>query len=437
MPRWVASFAFVSMLAACDILFPPPISLAQQLDYAPQARERLQILARWWPLLVPISKPRTAPAWPVPPIALPTSFAAGTSTPAAFGGPTTPTVQCREDICNVTWRNHVGVAPYVVALTVAADGRILGGSSVVTDSVYGAWRHVYGPDLKPQQAQLWQPTLSPVAAWAVQCAAEACTYTADYRNGLRAIGKVTAQEVTGSIDLSDWSGRFPWAGEPLAITWSTRAARESMAITYATGLSWRRSIDLQAGTWVQRGPAHIRADGNTEGGMWDVVAEFDDSQVLFSWQLRADLTTSALPRAFLETRQSTRATRREIHAVLSDASSSAWSLMWREDHTRGVVQATRDALGWRLDAFWNTDFGDLIKITGLVFDTGVWLGSFEGWSPEDIQSPREAGDWTLFPDGSFRVLILFRQANDTLTELDSYSPPEGVSPFLLGSDNEP
>jgi len=157
-------------------------------------------------------------------------------------------------------------------------------------------------------------------------------------------------------------------------------------------------------------------------------AEFDPRQVLGRWELTYRLDAQRL--TMEELRISRRDVREElrVEGMRERVVTIAWdsSLGWR-----GQVVIRPLELGHRLDAFWESARGELIRINAFVFELGLWDGSYTGWQPDDEDTPTETAEWTMLPDGSFRSRLLLKQKDDSLTDLETFSPPEGVAPAAL------
>lgn len=432
-PRHAMQFALVACLAAagCELMFPPPRTLDDEIRYLPVARQTLQALERWWPLLMPTEPAGSAMGTPA--FALPSVYGeALTAEPLAWPGfPVRPSAAvCSGRVCRFEWTGDREGWPWRMGAVIDAVDGVLGAADAVSTSAWGTWESTRGAGFRLETVRLTNVGFGEFSAWGIDCDAEnRCRLAAAQRNGIVATG-IRDAETVWTFDLipGAWTAGAPWRGVPRVLAHGGQPWR--LAVSYANGLTSERVVDVEAGTWAQTGPGDVAWSGSRQGRQWTIAGRFARDQVLYRVDTTATTDAGGLIDALGEWRTDTRGRRIETRLIV-ERSGAVTAIDWRTSGWSGRVQLRPAAPGWRLEGFLATPAGDQISFGGWRYATGTLAVTFGGWRPQDPAQPFEDGDILMLPDGTTRSRLLVRQVNDTYAEFEAWSPPEGISPLSL------
>lgn len=423
------------LLGGCDLFVAPPIGPAEQMLYTPLARQQVQTIERWWPLLVEPA-PMAGPAYGTPPFALPASYASGlTESPLDYPGfPTQPEQAfCENSLCTIRWRGLSQGDPYALTVSIDTEQGILSATSWITTQTWGTWVAAYGPRMRLRKVHLEDLRFSPLSRWQIDCNpdGEACSLAVSFRGGVLGGGLETSPgRWAYELQPREWSEGFPWAGIPTLVRHDPAPGVDVLRVFYANGLEFERRLDRVQGSWLRSGPpADVLETGHAVQDSWQISARFGRSQVLFErdteWQgIPAPGGTARVH----ERRTDSRARRSEVEAEFRYEGALILGT-WRVGNWVGRSQIRRTPPGWRVEGFLESDGGELLSYDGIRYDVGFWTGSFAGWRPRDQNRPYEEGDFQMLPDGSLQASFLLLQLDGSYAEVESASPPEGISPL--------
>ncbi len=417
--------------AGCDLVFPPARTLDDEIRYLPIARQTLQALERWWPLLMPTEPAGSAMG--VPAFTLPLHYGEGlTADPLDWPGfAIRPSAaKCAGRICRFEWAGEREGWPWRMNAVIDAQDGVLSASEAVSTSAWGTWELAMGLAGRLETVRLTEIGFGVFAAWGIDCLEDGhCELAASQRDGVVATGRRNAGEAwTFDLLPGPWTAGAPWRGVPRRLTHGGFPWR--LAVSYANGLTSERVVDLEAGSWRQVGPGDVAWTGHKDGSQWTISGEFARDQVLYRVETTATVDAQGKLTTLGEWRTDTRGRRIETRLIAS-RDGAVTALDWRTSGWSGRVQLRPAAPGWRVEGFLATPAGDLISFGGWRFATGMLDITFGGWRPEDPAQPFEDGDIVMLPDGSARSRLLVRQVNDTYAEFEAWSPPEGISPLSL------
>lgn len=427
--RLVAVLALLSV-SACDLIFPPPLGIEDQVRYLPLARQSAQALERWWPLLMPTA-PKGA-AMGTPAFALPASYdAALTADPLHWPGFSRAPTEARcSKICVVRWSGDRDGWPWSMWAIIDPDTGVREAGETVTTTPWGTWRLAFGLGGDLDNVRLEDIGFGPLTSWVIDCDdVGVCRLGVAHRDGPVATG---VREPNGdwTFDLlpGAWLSGAPWRGTPRRLAHGGRPWR--LEVEYANGLTSAREVDLEAGRWRQSGPGQIAWTGQRAGNVWTIQGVFAADQVLYRVETTASIGADGLATNLHEWRTDTRARRVETRLRV-DRDGNLTALDWLTSGWSGRVQLREAAPGWRVEGFLATPAGDLVSFAGWRYATGLVALTYGGWRPEDPNQPFEDGDFVLLPDGSARSRLRLRQTDESYAEIEAWSPPEGVSPLSL------
>lgn len=429
-------FSVLGLGANCWVFNPPVAEIKDQLRYGPTLRGNMQVVARWWPLL-PVPRDRPPAAFGALPFPLPATFQESiTGDVRDYPFPVSPTgVTCEGAWCGVRWHGAVEAGRYALSASIDTEARrLVTATSAITSPIYGTWRTgIADGDLL--SVRLEAALASPVTGWRLDCEENStCHFSGSYARGMEVTGTWGPGATRSTLQPTPWVDAFPWLGRPSEFRLTEEGPIRRVEVDYGNGMRLSRRIDLERGQWEREGPEEIVAIGARTDAEWLIDADYPRGQVLASWELRVtDSTAPDVRRVHLTEHRATRRGERQTIHITAWRDRSLMALRWQEEGSpwQGRLQVRRSNLGWRVEGYWETADGHLINVTGRHDRTGVWSGSFAGWHPQDGDQPRETGDWVMLPDGTFRSTLLFRQVNEAYVEVETFSPPEGVSPLLL------
>lgn len=412
------------LFSGCDLFERPTISIEQQLRYQPFLRGEIQMVVRFFPLLIH-SFPPGGVLLGDPPVVVPSTFPSQATTLASLPGlyPSPQTLVCDLQ-CTLLWERYEWGNGVTFSLPYRPeDGVWERGEGLYRTSFFGDFSLLLFPDGLYSFSLTGSP-FGKINRWDGEFRSREGKIQFQY-------GGVFSGEIVRSStefrSATTLPPLFPWKIHPRSLfySFSLTDGRVEWRLEYEGGESFLSRWHPQEKEWIYKSVKGV--SGTLNGNRW--VEEFPREGVI----MRIEHTFSSFPFSFPFTSTEIRylrlgnPVRRELRWEFREKPTPTVEIFVNAEPFSGVVRILLSPPALRFQGFYESIYGELITFEGFWFYPGFLFLDFSGFNPSDTVRPAEEGEWVLFPDGSLKGEFLFRQVTGSYAGFSVISPPEGIS----------